>query len=113
MWPPAEQGRLTPRLATGVWVGALLRRVHAAGDFATVVRRGDDSAGSVVLVHRARSGETRALTRAFGDGDRWQVAAGGDSLETWLARQVGYDPDLWVIELDTPDLARFIDETIV
>lgn len=64
-----------------------------------------------MLVHRARSGETRALTQAFGDGDRWQTAAAGDSLDDWLARQIGYDPDLWVIELDTPDLARFVDET--
>ncbi len=97
-----------------MWTGALLRRVSAAGDFATVLHHGDDVAGSVILIHRER-GTQRALARAIGpDGSTvWQVAARGDSVNDWVARQRRYDPDLWVIELDTPDLARFIDETII
>lgn len=89
-----------------------MRRVSAAGDFATVLYRGDDIAGSVVIVHRNRDGGQRALTRITGpDGTRWRVGATGEAIDPWIARQRGYDPDLWVIELDTPDLARFIDET--
>ena len=97
-----------------MWVGALLRRVAAAGDFAAILHRGDATAGSVVLVHRSRDGEQRALERTIGPGQRyhWQVAARGESVEPWIVRQRNYDNDLWVIELDTPDLARFIDETI-
>ncbi len=45
------------------------------------------------------------------EAERWHVAVSGDSLDSWVERQIGYDPDLWVIELDTPDLARFVDET--
>jgi hypothetical protein len=102
-----------PRLAAGLWVSALLRRVHAAGDFATVLHRGDDVAGSVILVHRDRAGTQSARSRVVGpDGTSWRVGARGDSVDAWVARQRGYDPDLWVIELDTPDLARFVDETI-
>ncbi len=98
-----------------MWVGALSRRVHAAGDFATVLHRGDDVAGSVVIVHRDRAGARRALARVVGADQtyEWRVGASGDSVDDWVARQGRYDPDLWVIELDTPDLARFIDETIV
>ncbi len=79
-----------------------------------MLRRGDDSAGSVVVLHRARSGEVRAMARVMAPsgGYVWAVAAEGDSLDPWLERQVRYDPDLWVVELDTPDPARFIDETI-
>ena len=103
-----------PRLATALWVGALIRRVAAVGDFATVIARGDGVAGSVALIHRLRGGDQRALTRAVGPAGTvlWQVAATGDSLDGWIERQRRYDPDLWVVELDTPDLARFIDETI-
>ncbi len=92
----------------------MLRRVHAAGDFATVVHRGDDVAGSVALIHRDRAGGVRALARTLGpEGSYvWRTAATGESVETWVTRQRGFDPDLWVIELDTPDPARFIDETI-
>ena len=103
-----------PRLAARVWTTALLRRVHAAGDFATVVHRGDDISGSVALVHRMRDGHRTAFARTLGpDGDYvWRPAATGDAFDEWVARQRGFDRDLWVIELDTPDPARFIDETI-
>ncbi len=92
----------------------MLRRVHAAGDFATVLHRGDDVAGSVVLIHRGRGGAGRARARTLGAGGAyvWRPAATGDSVDVWVARQRGFDPDLWVIELDTPDPARFVDETI-
>lgn len=104
---------MTARLSARVWTSALLRRVHAGGGFATVLHRGDDVAGSVVLVHR-NGRSVRALQRRLGadSGYEWSVAAAGDSVDDWVARQRGYDPDLWVIELDTPDAARFIDETI-
>nr|WP_295662362.1 DUF1491 family protein [Polymorphobacter sp.] len=103
-----------PRLSAGTWTSALLRRVNAAGDFATVLHRGDAVAGSVVLIHRQRSGETRALQRVLAQSGSyaWRTSASGDSVDSWVARQRGFDPDLWVIELDTPDPARFIDETI-
>ena len=96
-----------------VWVNALIRRVNAAGDFATVLHRGDGVAGSVVLVHR-RGSETRALQRLLGPGGayEWRSAATGAGVDEWVERQRKYDPDLWVIELDTPNPARFIDETI-
>lgn len=102
---------MTARLASGVWVSALVRRVNAAGGFATVLTRGDAVAGSIVVVHRDRGAEPAALMRAVGPSgeSEWRVAARGDSLDDWLDRQRGYDPDLWVLELDIPDLARFID----
>lgn len=102
-----------PRLAAVVWVNALIRRVNAAGDFATVLHKGDGVAGSVVLVHR-RGAETRALQRLMGaaGGYEWRVTAKGADVDSWLERQRRYDPDLWIIELDTPNPARFIDETI-
>jgi hypothetical protein len=103
-----------PRLTARTWTSALLRRVAAAGDFATVLRRGDDISGAVILVHRGRDGAESAYQRVLGpDGDYiWRVAAAGETLSAWVERQAGFDPDLWVIELDTPDPARFIDEPI-
>jgi len=91
-----------------------VRRVNAAGDFATVLHRGDDVAGSISLIHRDRSGGVRALSRTLGLGGTyvWRTAATGDSVDAWVVRQRDFDPDLWVIELDTPDPARFVDETI-
>ncbi|HPU16180.1 MAG TPA: DUF1491 family protein [Polymorphobacter sp.] len=103
-----------PRLTAKTWTSALLRRVSAAGDFATVLHRGDDISGAVILIHRARDGAETAFQRAIdADGDyRWRIAAQGEGVADWVKRQRGFDPDLWVIELDTPDPARFIDEPI-
>lgn len=79
-----------------------------------MLHKGDAVAGSVALVVRDRRGEIQALSRVVGPAGTsiWQVAATGDSIGDWTERQRRYDPDLWVIELDTPDPARFIDETI-
>ncbi len=70
--------------------------------------------GSVAIVHRSRDGSVRALARVLGPGGTygWRTAATADAVESWVVRQRGFDPDLWVIELDTPDPARFIDESI-
>jgi hypothetical protein len=36
-------------LSTDIWVGALIRRAELAGAFATVLRKGDPRAGSVLV----------------------------------------------------------------
>jgi hypothetical protein len=100
------------RIASGVAVSALLRRVSAAGGFGTVLYRGDDTAGAIAIITRDR-GETLALERvmAMAGGYEWREAAAGDAIESWTERARRRDPDLWIIELDIPDAARFVAET--
>lgn len=100
------------RIASGVAVSALLRRVNAAGGFGTVLYRGDDTAGAIAIVTRDR-GETLALERvmAMAGGYEWREVAAGDAIESWIERARRRDPDLWIIELDIPDAARFVAET--
>ena len=103
---------MTARIASSIIVSALLRRVGAAGGFGTVVRRGDATAGSIAIITRDR-GETHLLERvmATAGGYAWREAATGDAIDSWTDRAVHRDPDLWIIELDIPDAARFIAET--
>lgn len=104
------------RLATHVWVGALLRRVQAVGAFGTVLRRGDPVSGAVILVARAPGGNVAAWSRAvMGASAAWTVAmeaAREDEarIDEYLARQAHYDPDLWVVELVTQEIQPFIAE---
>ena len=108
-----------PRLATGVWVSALVRRANAAGDFATVVRRGDAAAGAVILLARARDGSLSAYSRLSGlEKPRWEEAASAppqdlSPVDKYLAAQLRYDEDLWLVELVTEDIERLIDETVI
>jgi hypothetical protein len=101
------------RLASGFKVSALLRRVSLAGGFGTVLARGDETAGSIAIVTREH-GETALLVPVLGmDGHYdWREQARGDAIDSWIERARRMDPDLWVVELDIPDAARFVAETL-
>ena len=105
-------------LSSDLWVSALIRRAELEGAYATVVRKGDDRAGSVIVKAYDTSTRTaRLFTEAFGtDGDRlWIQPVTSDSeseLDAYIARQRGYDPDLWVVEIEDRQGRHFITETV-
>lgn len=107
----------TPRLASAVKVAALVRRVMAAGGFATVLARGDSTAGSIAVVLREDGRErllapVLALTPGPAGGYDWVEMAADAAIPAWIERACRRDPDLWVMELDIPDAARFVAETL-
>lgn len=111
---------MTPRVSAQLWVSALIRRVNAAGGFATVLTKGDESAGGVILVFAGRDQALRVFQRVnlMDGGFGWQQAhdAGAGAapdVEDYLSRQRRYDSDLWVVELDIPHPERFIGEPIL
>ena len=109
---------MSRRLPTHVEVASILRRVAAAGDFATVMRKGDAERGSVLIFVSSRGRHVAILERVLGmDGDyRWQAtqpddSSGSPNIADFLARRARFDDDLWAIELDIADAERFIAET--
>ena len=99
-----------PRLKSRLWVQMALRMGDAAGTPGAVLRHGDDDAGGVLVVLRGRDGlvvldQTRdrggdlAWTRATGPAPVDQATA-----DAHLARQTRLDPDLWILEFETPTL---------
>lgn len=108
---------MTPRLASGVKVSALLRRVNAAGGFGAVLARGDATAGSIAVVTRVQGVDMLlspmfAMSKGDGAGYEWVEVATGEAIPGWIERARRNDPDLWVVELDIPDAARFVAETL-
>ena len=97
------------RVKAGIWVQAALRLGNAAGRPGAVLRRGDADAGGVLVVLRGRQGlSVLSQVRAGGEMS-WLRATGPDPVDqaaadAYVARQVGRDPDLWVVELEAPDL---------
>jgi hypothetical protein len=96
---------MTPRLAAGVWVAAYIRRLEAEGIPAHVARRGDETAGAVIVKLATMDGRAQAFQRSFDPatgGRAWVVLAEGPEpeVDAALARQAGFDPDLWVIEVE-------------
>ncbi len=98
----------------------MLRRVNNGGGFGAVLARGDATAGSIAVVIRARATadlpevEDVLLSPMFAaaGGYEWLPVATGAAIAGWIERARGRDPDLWIIELDIPDAARFVAETL-
>jgi hypothetical protein len=74
------------------------------------VRRGDPDAGGVLVVLRGREGLCVLSQVRSADGAlAWMRATGGAPVDqaaadAYIARQVRFDPDVWVLEFDAPDL---------
>jgi len=100
-----------PRLRAALWVQAALRVADIAGRPGVVVRRGDPDAGVVLVVLRGRGGlAVLSQVRAASGEMAWLRGTGGEpvddvAVEAYVARQVRFDPDLWVVEFDSPDYA--------
>ncbi len=93
------------RLTADVWVSAYLTRLRLADIPAFVVRKGDATAGAVLVKLNTLDGKATAYQRSFDlmSGKRcWVVLSEGDEgdVDAALARQAGFDPDLWVIEVE-------------
>jgi hypothetical protein len=109
---------MTPRLTSRLTIDALFRRVRAAGGFGTVLARGDETAGAILLLCTDR-GEAKALLERTYDLDgasHWnrcgpQDVASDEQRESYIQRRRDQDRDLWLIELDIPDGERFVAES--
>jgi hypothetical protein len=105
-------------ISSDVWVFALIRRVELAGAFATVARKGDAAAGSVLVkTFDRRSGEARLFARATrGDGEQvWMQPAPSSAeadVDAYIDRAARIDPDIWVVEIEGVDGARFLTEPV-
>lgn len=96
---------MTPRLTADFWVRAYLARLEQAGIPAFVVAKGDVTAGAVLVKVATLNGQACAYQRSFdltSDTRVWVVLKDGDehAVDTAIARQRSFDPDLWVIEVE-------------
>ena len=101
-------------------MAGLLRRVAADGGFATVMRKGDEERGSLILLVTSRGVHVAVLERVLDlDGSyHWERSGPAESASSaeiadFLARRARFDEDSWAIELDIADPERFIAETIL
>lgn len=105
-------------LSTDVWVAALMRRAELAGAFAVVARKGDASAGAVLVkAYNPRTREARLYAEALGgDGERVWMAPIADTTEAeidaYVERARRRDPDLWVVEIEDVEGRTFLTEPV-
>lgn len=111
---------ILPRLATRLWVNALVRRCNGLGYYATVIRHGYDEAGAVLLTARNRSGHSQLFgATILSSGERaWLTLTGATPVDEHTLTEVidrhrRTDPDLWVVELETEDLSAILEDPIL
>jgi hypothetical protein len=101
------------RLKSAIWVSAYTRRCNVEGAFAAVRRRGAEEAGAI-FVKIARLDGTAAL---FGPAPQTAFAEARPhehlfapffpagfvaeaDVESRIAREMKFDPDLWLVEVE-------------
>ena len=106
---------MTPRLTAAFWVRAYLARLEQSGIPAFVTTKGDPTAGAVLVKVARLDGTAQAFQRSFdlmADTRIWVVLRQGDEadVDAAIARQRGFDPDLWVIEVEDRQGRSLLDE---
>jgi len=113
------------RLKSGIWVGAYIRRCQIEGAQAMMRRRGADEAGAVFIKVSRLDGtadvfgpapqtafdEARPSDRAFIRTLKAEPATEADA-EAYLARQIKYDPDIWIVEVEDRAGRNFLDTVV-
>ena len=109
------------RLKSEIWVAAYLRRLQGEGIFAAVRRRGAAEAGAVFVKLALLDGTATLFSPApqtsYDDAqpsDRAFVASTAQpveeqAVETRLRREIDFDPDAWIVEIEDKAGRHFLD----
>lgn len=99
-----------PRLKTKLFVQALIRQCMVENVFAAVVAKGDEDAGAVLVKLNMFEKGCMVLTQVrTADGRAAWMRGTGEApvpeadADAYVARQRGYDEDLWVVEIEDRD----------
>jgi hypothetical protein len=114
------------RLKSGIWVAAYLRRCNIEGAFAAVRRRGAEEAGAIFIIINPLDGTATlygpapqsAFDEAQPAGRIFVRMLGGDKpareadIEARLAREIRFDPDVWIVEVEERAGRHFLDNVV-
>jgi hypothetical protein len=114
------------RLKSGIWVAAYLRRCQVDGVFGAVRRRGAEEAGAVFIIANRLDGTATlygpAPQSVFDDAqpaERFFTAVLGGTtpvpdaeVEARLTREIRFDPDIWIVEIEDRGGRHFLDHVV-
>jgi hypothetical protein len=115
------------RLKSGIWVAAYLRRCNIEGASAVVRRRGAEDAGAVFIIINRLDGSATlygpapqtAFDQAQPSDRMFTVMFGADKpapeadIEARLTREIRFDPDVWIVEVEDRAGRNFLDDSVV
>ena len=110
---------MQPRLTAEFWIKAHIRKCNAAAIPAYVARRGDGTAGAILIkLNQLAAGcSVLAPDNSLSGGRCWRRATGDEPVteadaDAYIERQLGFDPDLWVLEIEDPNGRHLLEEPV-
>lgn len=115
------------RLKSGIWVAAYVRRCNVEGAFVAVRRRGAEEAGAVYIkigkldgtgvlygpAPQAVFDDARPSDRIFTIILGREGPVSDADIEGRLVREIRYDPDVWIVEVEDRAGRNFLDDAVV
>jgi hypothetical protein len=109
------------RLKSSIWVAAYLRRCQTEGIFGAVRKRGAEEAGAVFVKVALLDGnavlyapapqtaydDSRPTERIFTQTSPQPVSEA--AVEERLAKEIRFDPDVWIVEIEDRAGRHFLD----
>lgn len=109
------------RLKSAIWVAAYLRRCQTEGVYGAVRRRGAEEAGAVFVKLALLDGsamlfapapqtvydDSRPTDRVFAPSP--PQAVDENKIEERLKKEMNFDPDLWIVEIEDKAGRHFLD----
>ena len=105
---------MTPRVTTEFWISAYRTRLQLMEIPAFITSKGDATAGAILVKLNTLNGQACVFHRSY-DADfnrAWVVLFEGDErdVDQAISNQRGFDPDLWVIEVEDRDGRHLLDD---
>jgi hypothetical protein len=109
------------RLKSALWVAAYLRRCQVEGIFGVVRRRGAEEAGAIYV----RIDRLNGTSDLFGPAPQSEIdssrgnrsfvpclaerPAPDTAVEAYLTREIKFDSDVWIVEVEDPAGRNYLD----
>ena len=103
------------RLRSKIWVQAYLKRLEIQNIAAYVTAHGDDHSGAILIKVIKMDGSAQLYQKTFdlqSNKNVWvRISEGLDKeIDSLLEKQKVYDPDLWVVEIESASGQNYLDE---
>lgn len=106
-------------LRSAIIASGLIRAAEAVGGNGAVLAKGDPDSGAIMLVLTTRGVDPIVFERvsSLTTGFTWNKAeidesAPSQRVARLIDRKKRFDPDIWIVELDIPQVEQFIADTL-
>ena len=108
---------MSARVTSKLLVSAIRRRAEAEGGYAMVLSKGDEISGAIIVALARRGMITCMMERGLAPDGRYSWLRTGpeegsqaEIFGAYIERRRSFDPDIWVLEIDSEDCGRWIEE---